>query len=310
MTKLSIIIPCYNSEKMIGSVVEETIKYLNELRDYEYEFVLVNDCSPDHTFDRIRELVERYPFVKGVDLAKNSGQHNAILAGLRHADGDLFMGMDDDMQTHPSQIHKLLDRLNEGYDVVYGHYKKKKTSWFRSMGSNFNNFTVAKLLNKPVELKVSSFWVVRRFVRDEAIKAGSSFTNMQGLFLRATKRMTNVDIEHFERMSGSSGYTLKKMFRLWSSVLNYSMIPLRLPFFLGIGLLCAALIHLILLLIFASRWAVGLNLIAILVELLFGMLFLGQGLQNEYLGRMFMVTTAEPQSVVREYITHDGKEDI
>lgn len=300
--KLSIVIPCYNSEKMIRTVVAETVKYLMQLKHYEYEIVLVNDCSKDNTFEVIKQIVNNNDYIKGLDLAKNAGQHNAILAGLRVANGDYYIGMDDDMQTHPSQIWKLIERLEEGYDVVYGSYSHKETTGFRKLGSWFNNFTVAKLVGKPINMRISSFWIIRKFVRDEIISYSSSYTNLQGLFLRTTDRIARVEIEHFERLSGKSNYTIKKLVKLWSSVLNYSLIPVRIPFFLGcVGLFCC-FVHLVLLFLFRKSWKILLHFQIICTGTMGAMLLLCLGITGEYLGRLFMSVMREPQSVVREYI--------
>lgn len=303
MRRLSVVIPCYNSEKNLGEVVDTTVQYLNAMKDLSYEFVLVNDCSKDNTFEVIKGLAKKYPFVKGINLAKNAGQHNALIAGLKVAEGDLFLAMDDDGQTHPSQIIKLLNRLDEGYDVVYGVYTKKKEYGIRKLGSDFNNYTVAKLIGKPVDMKVSSYWLIRKFIRDEAIKYPSSYTNMQGIFLRSSARVTNVEIEHFERLSGQSGYTLKKLLQVWSSDINYSMIPLHFAFRVGLLLLAVFLIHLIVFLI--SKGDPSVNAVILCMELFTGLNFLMMGLIGEYIGRMFMVTMNSPQSVVREYV--EGK---
>ena len=155
----SIIIPCYKSSQTIREVVELTSAELDRLGRPDYEFILVDDYSPDDgaTLKELRSLAADYPFVKAISLAKNSGQHNAVMAGLNYAQGDLLIAMDDDMQTHPSQIYILFEKLFEGYDVVYGTYEHKKASNFRKLGSWFNNYTVAKMLGKPKEMKISSF---------------------------------------------------------------------------------------------------------------------------------------------------------
>ena len=122
---VSIIIPCYNSEHTIGKVVELAIQEFEKLENYECEFVLVNDYSRDGTWNSIRSLTDRYPNVKGINLAKNFGQHNAIMAALSQAEGDLIVGMDDDMQNHPSQIPQFLNKMEEGYDIVFGVFKQR-----------------------------------------------------------------------------------------------------------------------------------------------------------------------------------------
>ena len=301
MTKLAIIIPCYNSEHTIGTVVDSTISVLDNLGQYDYQIVLVNDCSKDNSYEVICELAKQKACVLGIDLAHNTGQHNALIAGLHYADADLYLGLDDDMQTHPSQIGKLIDKLNEGYDVVYGAYREtKKKQLYRRLGSSFNNYTVSTLLGKPRDMRVSSFWIARRFVRDEVIRGESRFTNLLGLFLRSTNKITNVEIEYFDRISGSSGYTIIKLIRQWSSVLNYSSLPLRLPLASGALLLLLAVIHIILLIVFRASWNVEMHIFCILFELIASSLFVGLGMIGEYIGRMFRVVTHDPQFVVRQ----------
>lgn len=304
--KVAIIIPCYNSEKTIYKVVETTTHYMRELK-FDFEFVLVNDCSKDNTFGVVKKIVQDFDNVTGIDLAKNAGQHNALLAGMRAVDADYYIGMDDDMQTHPSQIHILFEKLFEGYDIVYGTYEHKKTSTFRKLGSWFNNYTVAKMIGKPKEMKISSFWVIKKFVRDYAIEYNSKYTNLQGIFLRSSAKITNVKIQHFERMFGVSNYTLKKLLLLWSSVLNYSLILFRIPLILGTGLLTISGIHLIVLLVmFIVKYNInyGIGIILFISEFLGGIILFFEGILGEYVGRLFMVETKEPQSVIREVIKH------
>lgn len=303
--KVAIIIPCYNSENTIYEVVKDTTYYMKKMPNMQFEFVLVNDCSHDGTFEKIRKIAEDFDNIIGIDLAKNAGQHNALLTGMRNVEADFYIGMDDDMQTHPSQIHFLFEKLFEGYDVVYGMYDSKKTTGFRKFGSWFNNYTVAKMLGKPKEMKISSFWLVRKFVRDYAITYNSKFTNLQGLFLRASAKVTNVKIQHFERKVGVSNYTLKKLILLWSSVLNYSIILFRIPLILGIFFLCISGIQMIVLIVLCLmkhniRYSMGIMLF--LVELIGGFILLFEGVIGEYIGRLFLVDTKDPQSVIREII--------
>ena len=130
---VSIVIPCYNSEHTIGEVVELAIQEFDKLDGYECEFVLVNDYSRDGTWNSICCLADRYPNVKGINLAKNFGQHNAIMAAMSQAEGDLIVGMDDDMQNHPSQIPQFLAKIEEGYDIVFGVFKQRKFSVIKNI---------------------------------------------------------------------------------------------------------------------------------------------------------------------------------
>ena len=200
----SIIIPCYKSSKTIRKVVEMTAAELERLNIHEYEFVLVDDYSPDDgaTLEELKSLARDYSFVKAISLAKNSGQHNAVMAGLNYASGELLIAMDDDMQTHPSQLKYLLAEIEKGYDIVYGYYPQKKHSGFRNFGSFLNYITVRILIGKPKDMKTSSYWVIRKFVRDYVIQYQSPYTHLQGLFLRTTRNISCVPIEHFEREVG------------------------------------------------------------------------------------------------------------
>ena len=161
----SIVIPCYRSDQTIRKVVELTMEEFRKMERPVPEFVLVDDCSPDggKTVAVLRTLVADYPNVRVIELAKNAGQHNAILAGLHFAKGDIIMALDDDMQTHPDQMPVILEELDKGYDIVYGYYPHKKHSWWRNIGTFMNYITVRILLKKPKGLRTSSFWAIRRF---------------------------------------------------------------------------------------------------------------------------------------------------
>lgn len=299
MTKISIVIPCYYAEKNITDVVEETIRELDKLYKYSYEFVLVNDGSNDLTFEKITSLSNKYPFVTGIDLAKNCGQHNAIIAGMTMTSGDYILGMDDDFQTHPSQIYKLIAKLEEGYDVVYGKFSQRHHSALRNIESKISELSVRVLIDNPKDLKACPMYIIRRFVKDEIIKSSSSYTNLRGLFLRTTSRITNVEIEHFNRKSGESGYTLKKLLRLWSAYLNYTLKPVRFIRKFGLVLFFTGLIYLLLSLIFKIP---DVNILSSEIITFSGVIIFILGLLGEYIMRLFMVSTKEPQYVIRNIV--------
>lgn len=293
--KISVIIPCYYSEKSIADVVEKTAA---ELQKYcNYEFILVNDGSTDGTYREIQKLAGKYSFVIGVDLSKNCGQHNAILAGMKYAGGDYILGMDDDFQTHPSQIKKLIDKLGEGYDIVYGRFPKRHHGIFRNLMSRLSHISVCYLLDKPKDLKACPMYIIRRFVRDEIIKSESSFTNLQGLFLRTSSKIANADIEHFDRRFGKSGYSLKKLIRLWASLLNYSLKPVRLILKLGVLIFVIGLIYLIAACISGGSFE---HRIFAEISAFSGLILSAVGIVGEYVIRMFMTVTKEPQYIIRQ----------
>ncbi len=277
-----------------------------------YEFVLVDDYSPDSgaTVRELEALADDYACVKIVELAKNSGQHNAVMAGLNYAEGDTLIAMDDDMQTHPSQLPVLFAEFDKGFDIVYGYYPQKKHSLFRNFGSYVNYLSVRILIGKPKDMKTSSFWIIRRFIRDYVIQYKSQYTHLQGLFLRTTRNISCVPVKHFEREVGSSNYTLKKLIGLWSNIMGYSIVPLRLATYCGysfslLGILGAAFIVARKLLV--PSMAIGWPSMMVAICFFSGINLLFMGLIGEYLGRMFLGMSRYPQFVVRKIYTQ--KED-
>ena len=301
----SIVIPCYKSSKTIRKVVEMTMQEMDRLNRREYEFVLVDDCSPDdgETMAALMGLVRDYACVKVVELAKNAGQHNAVMAGLNEGSGDVFIAMDDDMQTHPSQLGILLSEFDKGYDIVYGYYEHKEHSKFRNFGSYVNYMTVRILLKKPKDLKTSSFWVIRKFVRDYAVEYKSAYTHLQGLFLRTTRNISSVPIQHFKREVGTSNYTFKKLIKLWSNILGFSIVPLQMATYTGfvfsvIGILAA--IGVIILKFVRPATYIGWPSMMATICFFSGLNLMFMGIIGEYVGRIFLGMSKNPQYVVRQ----------
>lgn len=309
----SIIIPCYKSSHTIREVVEMTSMEMKKLNRTPFEFVLVDDYSPDNgnTICELRSLADDYDFVKVVELAQNAGQHNAVMAGLNVAVGDVLISMDDDGQTHWSQLAALFDEFDKGYDIVYGHYNEKKHSGFRNFGSWMNYMSFRILIGKPKSLKTSSFWIIKKFVRDYVVQYKSQYTHLQGLFLRTTKNISSVPVKHFDRAYGKSGYTFKKLVSLWSNVMGFSIVPLRMAkntgiFFSVLSLLGAFAI--ILKKLIAPTSAVGWYSMMVSICFFSGLIMLFLGLIGEYLGRMYLGMTNNPQYVIRDIYTGKNKD--
>lgn len=301
----TVIIPCYKSSHTVRDVVEQTAAKLDELGRTPYEFVLVDDCSPDdgETLAVLRALADEHDYVSVIELARNSGQHNAVMAALNHAAGDVIISMDDDLQTHPSQLSKLFEAFDEGYDIVYGYYPEKHHGAFRNFGSWVNSTSVRILIGKPKDLKTSSFWIIKRFVRDYVVQYGSSYTHLQGLFLRTTRNICSVPVEHFDRAYGKSGYTFKKLIALWSNIMGYSIVPLRIAARLGVTLSILSVIAAIVVIvkkILHPAMAVGWASIIVTIIFFSGLILLFLGLIGEYLGRLYQNQTNYPQYVVRQ----------
>lgn len=308
----SFVIPCYNSSESIRHVVELTMEEMEKMNRREFEFVLVNDYSSStKTMPVLKKLAEEYPCVTVLNLAKNAGQHNAIMAGLNYAKGDILIGMDDDMQTHPSQLPYLFEELEKGYDIVYGYYPEKKHSAFRNFGSWVNYISVRILIGKPKELKTSSYWVARKFVRDSVIEYQAPYAYIQGLFLRTTRNISCIPIQHFQREEGESNYTFKRLLKLWSNIIGFSITPLRLTEYCGFGLSLLGIIAAVVVLIrkiLNPAMALGWPSLMIVICFFSGIQLMFLGLIGEYIGRMFLGLNRQPQYVIREVIRQESEE--
>ncbi|MBO5174092.1 MAG: glycosyltransferase [Eubacterium sp.] len=308
----SFVIPCYNSSESIRHVVELTMEEMEKMNRREFEFVLVNDYSSSpKTMPVLKKLAEEYPCVTVLNLAKNAGQHNAIMAGLNYAKGDILIGMDDDMQTHPSQLPYLFEELEKGYDIVYGYYPEKKHSAFRNFGSWVNYISVRILIGKPKELKTSSYWVARKFVRDSVIEYQAPYAYIQGLFLRTTRNISCIPIQHFQREEGESNYTFKRLLKLWSNIIGFSITPLRLTEYCGFGLSLLSIIAAVVVLIrkiLNPAMALGWPSLMIVICFFSGIQLMFLGLIGEYIGRMFLGLNRQPQYVIREVIRQESEE--
>lgn len=302
--KVSFVIPCYHSEKTLPAVVSEIEETMKGLTQYDYELVLVNDCSPDGTAEVIREMCDKKEYVHGLSFARNFGQHSALMAGLRQAEGDIVVCLDDDGQTPANEVGKLLEKIDEGFDAVYAKYTHKQHSGFRNFGSKVNELMTRSMLNKPAELYVSSYFAVKRFVVDEMIRYEYSYPYVIGLVLRATKHITNVEVNHREREIGKSGYTLKKLLGLWfNGFTAFSVKPLRIA--TSIGVISAVLgfmygIYTIIKKFVLPDVAVGFSAIMSAIVFFSGMILLMLGFIGEYIGRMYICMNNSPQYVIRD----------
>lgn len=309
MSKISFVIPCYRSAKTIGGVVAEIQDTMASMPEYVYDIFLVNDCSPDDTYEVIRALCRQNGNITGISLAKNFGQHAALMAGLRRSDGDIVVCLDDDGQTPADEVDKLINSLEEGYDAVYAKYEHKQHSAFRNLGSKVNEIMTRMMLGKPKDLYISSYFAVKKFVAADMIRYENSYPYVIGLVLRATKRIANVTVNHREREEGSSGYTLKKLIGLWfNGFTAFSVKPLRIA--TGIGALSAGIGFLYGLFTIIKRFVnpdVPMGFSSTMSAIVFfgGMIMLMLGLIGEYIGRIYISLNNSPQYVIREKINFD-----
>ena len=312
MQKISYVIPCYRSEHTLPAVVGEITAKMQTLPQYDYEVILVNDCSPDDTLGTIRRLVAADAHIQGVDLARNFGQHAALMAGFHQCSGDIVVCLDDDGQTPADEVDRLLQKLDEGCDVVYACYDNKQQAGWRNLGSWVNSKMTEIMLGKPPQLVVNSYFAARRFVVEEMLRYEHCYPYVIGLVLRTTKNIGNVPVHHRAREEGRSGYTLGKLLGLWmNGFTSFSVKPLRIATYFGTMSALAGFVYLIFIVVnhFVRHTApLGWASTTALLLLLGGMILLVLGLIGEYVGRIYMCANAAPQYVAREYLRHDGGE--
>lgn len=310
---VSVVIPVFNSQETIGPLVEKIMAELGVR--YSLEIVLINDCSRDRSEGVCLELFRRFPGnVKFYSLAKNVGEHNAVMAGLNHARGDYVVIMDDDFQNPSDEVPTLVEAAREGrYDAVYSRYDHKRHSWFRNLGSWFNDKVANVMLSKPRDLYLSSFKVLNRFTVDEIKQYKLPYPYVDGLILRTTSKIGQVQVAHAERKSGRSGYSLTKLVFLWSNMFtNFSIFPLRVAIFLGILFSVLGFfigIYTVIEKILDPKLPIGWAGLAVSIAIFGGIQLLALGMIGEYVGRIFLSLNKKPQYVIRKAFEPAGTSD-
>ena len=298
---LSIVIPLFNAALTLPALYQE----LSALEiSGGLELILVNDGSFDETEEiAVRLTLESRIPITLLSLSRNFGEHNAVLAGLRASTGQYVVTMDDDLQNPPSEVLRLLTVAeSEQHDVVYAIYERKEHAWWRNLGSTLTNFIADYVVDKPKKLYLSSFRCMTRLVADEVAKSRNPYPYIDGLIFQITQNAGAVSVRHVEREQGKSGYTLRKLVRLWMSMLvNFSVLPLRLMTVAGmitsaLGFLAVievVLEHLL------KRNPTGWSSLMAAILLLSGTQLLLLGIMGEYVGRIYLGISDKPQSVVR-----------
>lgn len=300
---LTFVIPMYNSAGTIRGLVAEIS---SQTVDGGLEIVLVNDGSTDATGDTCRSLLENavVPTVY-IEHARNFGEHNAVLTGWRHASGEYIVNIDDDGQHAPSEGVRLFTFTRDsGLDAAFGHYADKRHSRWRNFASWLANRTADRILDKPKGFYLSSFRCVKASTASQVTLNTNPYPYIDGLILQVTQRIGALSVRHSDRASGRSGYTFRRLIRLWlSTVVNFSVMPLRLATVLGLvmsifGFLGIGLV---------AYWrltnrgpAFGWGSLMAALLLFSGVQLALLGVIGEYLGRMFITVNQRPQSVIRE----------
>ena len=301
---LSIVVPVYRGAATVGLLVEA----LSALRpEGGLEIVLVNDGSPDDSGEVCRALAANATVpITYVEHARNFGEHNAVMTGLRHARGAYVINMDDDLQNPPEEVVKLYDHARlGGWDVVYTRYAVKEHEGWRNLGSAFANKVADVLIDKPKGLYLSSFRCMSAMVVREVARYGGPYPYIDGLIMQVTQRIDSIEVRHLRRAEGRSNYTLRRLVRLWLNLAtNFSLLPVRLATFAGVGMGVLGLFAALFVVVEAlmgetpSGWA-SMMTVTLLIA---GVQFLILGVLGEYVGRAFLSANGTPQGVVREVV--------
>lgn len=319
VTRLSVLIPAYNSETTLGKLIDHTLEVLRPRYGW-VQVVVVNDGSRDDTHRVALAAVERHQgAVRYVRLARNAGEHNAVMCGLNHVSGDCVAIIDDDFQNPPEEICTLVDRLEDGFDVVYSYYESKRHSWFRNLGSSFNDWVATRVLGKPRGLYLSSFKVLNSFLVRQVVAYEGPFPYLDGLILRSTQRIGRQLCRHEDRQDGRSNYTLTRLVALWLNMTtSFSVAPLRIASFTGLAMSFAGLA---MALFFVLSWRLGGILseqqippgwasIMVTLTVFSGIQLSLLGMVGEYLGRVFLTLNKAPQFVVRDRFGFDATDRL
>jgi len=301
---LSIVIPVYNGA---GSI-PELIGALESLPIRGgHEIILVNDASPDNSLEVCKNLMDKASVpITLVNLARNYGEHNAVMAGLRYARGAHVITMDDDLQNPPEEVQHLLAFAQETRkEVIYTYYDDKQHSFWRNLGSSFTNRVADFVLDKPKGLYLSSFRCISAFVVREISRYEGPFPYVDGLILQVTHDIDRLLVRHLARAAGHSNYTVRRLLRLWMSMfVNFSVMPLRISTMAGFVLSALGAIGGAMAVAEAlfSGTPPGWASLFAAVLVLSGVQLMILGIIGEYLGRLYLTANGKPQSVVKEVL--------
>lgn len=312
--KLSVVIPCYKSERNIENVIKNDIEIFNKLGILNYEFILVNDCSPDDTWTVISKMAHNNNRIVAVNLAKNAGQHGAIMAGFHFVTGDYVVVSDDDGQTQMEMIGSMIENLDEGYDVVSTEWLNRgKRSFVRKIGTTVNQKMTEILMDNPKDVVVSIFFVAKRFIIEAIKNYQGPYPYITGLILRTTHNIKTLQVEQLRRKSGESGYSLKKLISLWGNGMTaFSIVPLRIAMCVGflsslIGIVSGIVV--VIRKIIDSGIQAGWSSIVAILLFMFGIVLVALGLIGEYVGRIYMCINNSPQYIIKDVCCEDIEKD-
>lgn len=303
--RLSVVVPVYNSERSLPDLARRLQPVLQACA-VEYELILVNDGSHDHSWEVIVRLVQEYPWIHGINLMRNYGQHNALLCGINAAKYEVVVTMDDDLQHPPEEIPKLLEKLTEGYDVVYGTPVKEQHSLWRDLASQITKLALQSAMGVEVAPKVSAFRIFLTQLRDAFANYQGSSVSIDVLLTWGTARFAAIPIRHDPRRVGVSNYTFRKLVaHALNMMTGFSTLPLRLANLIGFLLTffgLGVLVYVVGRYLIQGGSVPGFPFLASIVAVFSGAQLFALGIIGEYLARMHFRSMGRPVSVIRETV--------
>ena len=307
--RISAVVPVYRSQAMLPELHRRLVAALEQI-GRPFEILLVEDCGGDDSWSVIEQLAAADPRVRGLRLARNYGQHNALLCGIRAARGELVVTLDDDLQNPPEEIHRLLARLDEGYDVVYGSPQAETHGFLRDQASRITKLALQGAMGVESASKVSAFRVFRTRLRDAFAAYRSPSVNIDVLLTWGTTRFGSVLVRQDERAVGDSGYTLRKLINHAVNMMTgFSVLPLQVASVLGLafgsmGFL--VLLYVLLRYLVDGSAVPGFPFLASIIAIFSGVQLFALGIFGEYLARMHFRSMERPPYALRSSTAAQG----
>jgi len=305
---LTVVVPVYNSEASLGPLVDRLAPVLPRIAS-AYELILVNDGSRDGSWKVVESLCRKHPWIRGVDMLRNYGQHNAILYGIRAARYEVIVTMDDDLQHPPEEMYKLLEVISGGFDVVYGTPRKQTHGFVRNMASRMTKLALQKSMGAETAGRVSAYRALRTRVRDGFVDFRGQFVSIDVLLTWSTSRFAAVEVQHDPRTIGVSNYTYKKLLTYAINMITgFSTLPLQVASILGFVLTLfgiGILTYVVVMYVRFGTTAQGFTFLASIIAIFSGAQLFALGIMGEYLARMHFRMMDRPTYAVRETLGHD-----
>lgn len=301
MIDISIVIPVYNSE---GNLIELNSQIQKQLEKIKFELILVNDQSKDNSWKIIHKLSDEFKNIIGINLRKNSGQDSAIFAGIHYAKGEYTVIMDDDLQHSPSDILKLYEEIQKGYDVCYANFEEKNQALWKNIGSWLNGKMAEIIIDKPKKIYLSPFKIIRKDIIDEIKVTNYLYPYIDGIIFSITNNVAQTDAKHYNRFSGVSNYSLSESVKVFMKLATgFSVFPLRVASFTGAltsisGFMLG--LYFIIEYFLSNTSPQGWTSMVVVVLFLGGTILMSLGIVGEYLGRIYLSINKKKSYTIKD----------